>query len=67
MKRRLYVAMHVALASSAVVIAGLGVWEITAGGQLSQGLIRLAIAFVVVASQVRGLYWDRREASSLRG
>jgi ABC-type phosphate transport system permease subunit len=62
-KRRFYVAGHALLFAVAVTIACVGIVEIVAGGSLAQGLIRLAIAFVVTASQLRGIYWDRREAA----
>lgn len=63
MSRRIYIGGHALLSATAVAISCVGIAEIASGGSLAQGLIRLAIAFVVVASQFRGIYWDRREAS----
>lgn len=63
MNRRLYYAGHAFLAASAATIAIVGVVEIISGGLLAQGLIRIALAFAVVASQGRGIYWDRKAAA----
>lgn len=63
MKTRIYVAGHALLFAAAVAIACIGIGEIVSGGSLAQGLIRLVLAFAVVASQLRGIYWDRRDAA----
>lgn len=66
MNRRLYIAGHAFLGISAVVIAAIGIQEITTGGLLAQGLIRIALALAVVGSQARSIHWDRREAAKRR-